>query len=282
MTSDQLEAVVIHEPDETPEAPDLPALLGMVHLEALPGTPSARLELDAIVEQAVTDAQIYLDAGFTGVIIENMHDVPYLRRTVGPEIVASMTVVATAIYELLHEEASLGIQVLAGANQAALAVAHASGAHFIRGEGFVFASVADEGLLDEADAGPLLRYRRMIDAEHIEIWADIKKKHSAHAITGDVDLAETARAAVFCNADALIITGDATGQPTDAHDVRRVREAVGEDIPIAIGSGVNPTNAATLLDAGANTLIVGSWCKEDGDWRNPVDANRVQRMAAAV
>src|SRR5690606_22936151 len=91
----------------------------------------------------------------------------------------------------------LGIQILAGANRAALAVAHAAGLQFIRAEGFVFASVADEGLLDEADAGPLLRYRKMIGAEHVAIFADIKKKHSSHAITADVDVSETTKAAEF-------------------------------------------------------------------------------------
>jgi hypothetical protein len=53
----------------------------------------------------------------------------------------------------------LGIQVLAGANLWAIAVAHACSASFVRVEGFVFAHVADEGLI-ESTAGSLLRYRR--------------------------------------------------------------------------------------------------------------------------
>src|SRR6185295_17642379 len=108
----------------------------------------------------------------------------------------------------------LGVQVLAGANKEALAVAHAAGCQFIRAEGFVFAHVADEGLMPEADAGSLLRYRRAIGAEHIAVLADIKKKHSSHAITADVDLAETAKAAEFFGAEGVVVTGTATGEPT--------------------------------------------------------------------
>ena len=109
-------------------------------------------------------------------------------------------------------EVPLGLQVLAGANREALAVAFAAGAAFVRCEGFVFAHVADEGLM-ESDAGALLRYRRAIGAEGVRVFADVKKKHSAHAITADVELADTAHAAEFFLADGVIVTGVATGRP---------------------------------------------------------------------
>ena len=59
----------------------------------------------------------------------------------------------------------------------------------------------------DACAGPLLRYRKQICAEHIAVWADVKKKHAAHAVTADVSLAETVKAAEFFGADAVIVTG---------------------------------------------------------------------------
>ena len=115
---------------------------------------------------------------------KNMHDRPYLLRHVGSEIVAAMTVVVQAVRQAV--DVPLGVQILAGANTHALAVAHASDASFIRAEGFVFAQVSDEGLMDTADAAKLLRYRRLIGADEIAVIADIKKKHSSHAITADV------------------------------------------------------------------------------------------------
>lgn len=254
-------------------------LIGMVHVGALPGTPHADGTLDDVVDRATMDARRLVDAGFEALIVENMHDRPYLRGAVGPEIVAAMTRVTLAVRELAPD-VPLGVQVLAGANEAALAVALAAGADFIRAEGFVFASVADEGLLDEAAAGKLLRYRRALGARGIAVYADIKKKHSAHALTADVDLAETARAAFFCGADGVIVTGVATGSAAAPEDLAAVRGAVG-DAPVLVGSGVTPENAAAFV-AGSDGLIIGSSAKSGGDWRGEVDPRRASALVEAV
>ena len=111
-------------------------------------------------------------------MLENMHDTPYLRGTVGPEIVAALAIIARVVKD--ESKLPCGIQILAGANREALAVAHAAGLDFIRAEGFAFAHVADEGIL-ESSAADLLRYRRAIGAEHVEVWADVKKKHSSRS-----------------------------------------------------------------------------------------------------
>lgn len=253
------------------------ALIGMVHLAALPGTPRNCLPMPQVVEQAVQEAQLLAEAGFDAIIIENMHDVPYLQREVGPEIISAMTIVACAIRRSL--DIPMGVQVLAGANRAALAVAHAAQAQFIRVEGFVYAAVADEGFLHQADAGPLLRYRRQIGAEGVRILADIKKKHSAHAITGDVDVGEMARAADFFGADGVIITGIATGQSIRIDDLGTARIAT--QLPLVVGSGVTPESVADLY-AYADALIVGSYYKRDGLWSNPVCPERAKELVDAV
>lgn len=254
-----------------------PALIAMIHVGALPGTPRAEKPVAQLAAQAVQEAKRLTDSGVDAILLENMHDVPYLNRAVGPEIVASMTAVCAAVRAAT--KLPLGVQVLAGANQAAIAVAQAAGCQFIRAEGFVFAHVADEGLMAQADAGPLLRYRRAIGATDIAILADIKKKHSAHAITADVDLAETARAAEFFGADGVIVTGTATGSPADPKDVAAVRKAVG--VPVLVGSGVTPDNLAAFAPH-AHAIIVGSYLKKDGNWRNPPDPARVQSMVKSV
>jgi uncharacterized protein len=246
----------------------------MVHVGALPGTPSSARPVAEIAEAAVAEARMYAAAGFHGVMIENMHDRPYLKGSAGPEIVAAMAAIGVEVRRATG--LPLGVQILAGANSAALAVAHACGAAFIRVEGFVFAHVADEGLI-ESTAGELLRYRRAIGAEHVRVFADVKKKHSAHALTADVDLVETARAAEFFQADGVILSGVATGRPTDPEEVRAVSNAV--DIPVLVGSGVTPDNVNCFQSADA--LIVGSFVKRDGIWSNPLDDARVQAIARA-
>jgi predicted TIM-barrel enzyme len=128
------------------------------------------------------------------VIIENTHDRPYLKGAVGPEIVAALEVIGREVRSAA--KLPLGVQVLAGANHCALAVAVACGASFVRVEGVVFAHVADEGIIESSGAS-LLRHRRAIGADRIRVLADVKKKHSAHALTADVSLVETAKAAEF-------------------------------------------------------------------------------------
>ena len=119
------------------------ALIGVIHVAALPGTPGARLDVAAIAEAAVAEARMYEAAGFHALAIENTHDRPYLKSSVGPEITAAMSVIGCEVRRAVA--LPLGVQILAGANLAALAVAHACGAAFVRVEGFVFAHVADEG-----------------------------------------------------------------------------------------------------------------------------------------
>jgi membrane complex biogenesis BtpA family protein len=250
------------------------ALVGMLHLGALPGTPSAVHSVEELIEVTLAEARIYRDAGFTALAIENMHDRPYLKGGVGPEITAAMTALAR---EVKHETGLvLGIQVLAGANREALAIAHASGADFVRVEGFVYAHVADEGVI-ESCAGDLLRYRRAIGAERVLIFADIKKKHSAHAMTADVSIVETARAAEFFLADGVIVTGAATGQPASPDEVRDVVRAA--RVPVLVGSGITQANLAQFSTA--HGFIVGSSVKQGGVWYNPLDCDAVRALAGA-
>jgi uncharacterized protein len=251
------------------------ALIGVIHVGGLPGTPSHDRSLTRVVEEAVAEARMYSSAGFHGLLIENTHDRPYLKGAVGPEIVASLTVIGHEIRRAVPS-APLGVQVLAGANQAALAVALACGASFVRVEGFVFAHVADEGII-ESSAAALLRYRRTIGAEGIRIFADIKKKHSAHAMTADVGLVETAKAAEFFLVDGVIVTGISTGEPTDAAEVRAVATAI--NAPVLVGSGVTSANLGDYESADA--LIVGSDVKRDGLWSNPLDESRTRALARA-
>ena len=252
------------------------ALIGVIHAQALPGTPARRLPVRAIAEAAAAEAAIYAEAGFHGLILENTHDRPYLKgAAIGPEIVAAMSIVGAEI----RRAASLpvGIQVLAGANRAALAVAHACRAAFVRVEGFVFAHVADEGVI-ESSAGDILRYRRAIGADDVLVFADIKKKHSAHAITADVDIVETAKAAEFFSVDGVIVSGSATGSPADPEEVEAVSRAA--TVPTLIGSGITPENLARYR--GADAFIVGSCVKAGGIWSGALDATRAREVVEAL
>lgn len=255
--------------------PQKHALIGALHLGAMPGTPRNVLTPRAIVEQAVEEAKVLAATGFHGIILENMHDRPYLKGSVGPEVVATMAVATAEVRRVV--DLPIGIQILAGANEQALATAFCAGADFIRAEGFVFGHMADEGLI-EACAGPLLRYRKQIGADRVKILCDIKKKHSSHALTSDLTLEDTAKAAEFFLADGVVVTGLETGSQTDPGEVASTAKA--SSLPVWIGSGLTPDNVADY--PAAHGFIVGSWMKRDGDWTKPVDPARCQAMATAV
>jgi len=248
----------------------------MVHVGPLPGTPLNSMKIDAIISEALRETLILSESGVDAIIIENMHDRPYMNRNIGPEIVASMTSIAKEIRQAF--KIPVGIQILAGANKEALAVALAAGFDFIRAEGFVFGHLADEGWMN-SDAGELLRYRKQIGAENIKIFTDIKKKHSSHFVSSDVSIAETAKAAAFFLSDGVIVTGNSTGEKASAEEVKMVKNAV--EIPVIIGSGINSDNIEDYWDF-ADAFIVGSSLKKDGNWENEVDRNRVEKLMQKV
>lgn len=248
-------------------------LVGVIHVGALPGTPRSRMSVDELTELAVREAAVYRDGGVDALMVENMHDVPYLRGSVGPEIVAAMTVVARAVKA--ESNLPVGVQILAGANLEAVAVAHAAGLDYVRVEAYTFAHVADEGII-ESSAAELLRFRRKIGAEGVRVWADVKKKHASHAITSDVSLGETAAAVEFMLGDAVIVSGNATGEPPRASDVREAKSHC--RLPVLLGSGVTVENVLEFYDT-ADGFIVGSYFKEGGLWSNTVERERVERLA---
>ncbi len=256
--------------------PARPALVGMVHLRALPGAPRSTLAPQAIVDKAVEEAVKLERAGFDALVVENMHDRPYLFDASGADTVATFAIATAAVVRAV--KVPVGVQILSGANLAALAVAHAAGASFVRAEGFVFSAVADEGLLAKASAGALLRERRRLGAESIMIFADLRKKHSSHALTADLDITAWAHAAEFFGADGVIITGAETAMAPDECELAMARGAT--RLPVLVGSGATPANLASIFKH-ADAVIVGSTLKVDGHWANELDDRRIAAFIAA-
>jgi hypothetical protein len=254
-----------------------PLLIGCVHVLPLPGAAGYCADMDLIIKTAVNEAMIYSEAGFDAVILENMHDTPYLKGYVYPETVAAMTAVASAVRDKLPVK-PLGIQILSAANREALGVAIASKLDFLRVEGYTFAHVADEGII-QSSAAELIRLRDYLKAQNIKVLADIKKKHSSHAITADVSIEETAEAAEFMKADGIIITGSSTGKKPSQDDIKRVRPHT--SLPVLVGSGITPDNIADYYSI-VDGIIAGSYCKETGHWKLPVSPERCKKLAECV
>jgi len=251
-------------------------IIGMVHLPPLPGSPRWDGSMSRVVACALADANALVEGGADAVLVENFGDAPFTPGRVEPAAVAAMSVVAAEVRNALPRTL-LGVNVLKNDARAALAVAAAVGAEFIRVNVHAGAVLADQGIV-QSDAYGTLRDRRLLGVD-VAIFADVGGKHAVPL--GPVDLDQTARDLVHRGlADALVVSGPATGQATPLTDVKRVRSAVA-DVPLLIGSGVTAETIAELLSV-ADGVIVGTSVKRNGDVRLPVERARVEKLVAAA
>ncbi len=226
---------------------------------------------------AIDDGLAYAEGGVDGLIIENHGDIPFLKPDdIGPETSASLAVITDRIGQAVG--LPLGINVLANAAIPALAVAKAGGARFVRVNQWANAYVANEGFV-EGEAARAMRYRARIDAKDIAIFADAHVKHGAHAIVADRSIPELVRDVEFFDADAVIATGQRTGDAATTEEITTVRS--GTALPVLVGSGVSLANVATILPL-VDAVIVASALKQDGVWWQKVEVARVKAFMAAV
>jgi uncharacterized protein len=253
-------------------------VVGVVHLPALPGSPGYHgSAIDALVDAALEDARRYARGGVHGLIVENHGDIPFAKPDdLGPETAAVMAVITDRVRREVG--LPLGINVLANGARHALAVAQAAGAGFVRVNQWANAYVANEGIL-EGPAAAATRYRAWLRADRIRVFADVHVKHGAHAITADRSLDELTRDLEFFDADAVIVTGQRTGDGADLAELAAVRAAT--RLPLLVGSGVTPETVGPILGI-ANGVIVASALKEDGVWWNPVSEARVRAFMDVV
>lgn len=250
-------------------------LVGMVHLLPLPGAPAWRGSLDEVTTRAVSEARILEEGGLSGVMVENYGDVPFHPGAVPPETVAAMAVVVQAVVEAV--EVPVGVNVLRNDAHAALAVAAATGARFVRVNVHTGAMWTDQGLV-QGRAHETLRLRQGL-APDVAILADVLVKHAVPP--AGVDVVEAARDQWHRGlADGLVVTGSATGAAVDPSRLESVRRAVPE-APLWIGSGVTPDTVGTILGAG-HGAIVGSTLHREGVAGAGIDRERVARLMAGV
>lgn len=248
------------------------ALIGVVHLPPLPGSPRWGGDLESAIAFAVRDARAYERGGADALFIENFGDVPFTKSTVAPETIASMAAAGRAIRQAV--KLPIGFNVLRNDACAALALCAACGGSFIRVNVHTGAMLTDQGLI-EGNAFETLRYRRRV-CPAAQIFADVHVKHAVPL--GHWTIEDSARDTVERGlAEALIVSGAGTGMAADIGEVQRVR-ATCPSAKILLGSGVTRANAREYARV-ADGVIVGSSLKRGGKVANPVDEKRVAALA---
>ncbi len=248
------------------------AVVGMIHLPPLPGSPGFAGHLDRIYESVLHDARALEAGGVHGLMMENFGDIPFYPGRVPAYVVAQMTAIAAEVRRTV--KIPLGINVLRNDGLSALAVAVAVGASFIRVNVLSGARVCDQGLL-QGIAHELLRERAILKAEHVKILADVDVKHSA--ALAHRPLADEVEDTILRGlADGVIVSGAGTGKPTDLAKLQLVKQAAG-NTPVYIGSGVKASTIAGFLPH-ADGFIVGTAFKENGDVANLVEVQRVREL----
>lgn len=252
-------------------------LVGVVHLPPLPGSPGWGGTMESVLARAQEDALALAEGGADAVIVENFGDVPFTTGPVGPHTVAAMSLAVQAVKDVAR--LPVGINVLRNDPQAALAIAAATGARFVRVNVHYGVMAADEGII-EGRAAETLRYRRSLGVDTaVKVFADVLVKHAQPV--GSPDISHVARETVQRGlADAIIVTGPATGSPAALRDLQAVKDAVPE-VPVLVGSGLDEANAPEFMSI-ADGAIVGTSLKVGGLVQNRVDPARVERLARLI
>ena len=252
------------------------ALIGMIHVGALPGTPAARHDLDALVGTAIEEARIYQSAGFHALMIENMHDRPYLNGVGRPR----------------NHRGDDRDRPRGAARGAAAARGPGAGGREPRGagggarvrrrrscavEGFVFAHVADEGLIERRRRRAAPVSQRDRSRRHAGVRRHQEEAFGACDDGGRRHRDDRARGRVL---------------PGRRRDRQRGRDRPADRARSGPGGsrgGDDPGVRRLGSDAGqrskeyadADGFIIGSSAKRDGYWSNPVDPARVAAFTAA-
>ena len=252
----------------------LPAVVGMVHLAPLPGSPGCDRDADtmkAVIAKALKDAAAIEKGGAAGIMIENFFDAPFTGDRVEAHTTAALAICVHEIKKAVS--IPVGVNVLRNDGLTAVSIAAVTGADFLRVNVLTHAMVTDQGII-QGRAYEISRLRSFLGSEAL-VFADVMVKH-AYPL-GDMDIATAAKdIAHRGGADVLVVSGSGTGDPINKEELRTVREAV-PGVPLASGSGITPDNLelfGPLLDI----IIVGTWIKENGNVQKPVDPDRVRRL----
>ena len=247
-------------------------LAAMIAVLPIPGSPLYDGSDQRVIDQALADLEVYRAAGVDSILFENDHDLPYIQPPLDERGIDLMTKIVKEARTRF--DGPIGIQMLEAANITSLEIAAAADLDYIRVEAFVFAHVGGSGIIN-GSAGKILRRRKELGAEHIKVFADVKKKHGSHSLTIDLDIKDEIMQAEFFMADGVIVTSQFTGINPDKNDLLKAKSAT--KLPVLIGSGMTAENIHEYVPL-ADGFIVGSYFRKDGKFLETLEPARFHRF----
>ena len=251
-------------------------VLGMVHLPPLPGTPFYdEGSFQHTLEVAVASACALAEGGADGCLVQTVDRVYATGEESDPARTAAVALIVNAVAAATGEGFQIGVQLMANALKASLAVAKVAGGSYIRAGALVGATLTPHGMV-EARPLEVMDYRVKIGAQQVKVIAEVESMHFRW-FGGDRPVAQVARAARGAGADAVPL-----GHPdedTTLQMIATVREAV-PGLPVILAGYTNHGNAARLL-AAADGAYVGT-CLERGGWGGQIDPGRVRAYVDIV
>ena len=249
-------------------------VIACIHLKPLPGSPLYEGSMGNVIEAALSEVNIFKKHKIDGLIVENFRDMPFYPDNLPAETIAAMSSVTREIVKAFP--GPVGVNALRNDATAAMAIAVATGARFIRVNVHTGAAVTDQGVI-QGKAHKTLRLRATLKSD-VLIFADVNVKHATQLGNRSIAL-ETRDLTERGLADAIIVSGDLTGSEAKTEDIEEVRHNT--HLPIILGSGATPENLPSFL-ANIDSLIVGSYFKKDGKAANQVNEARVKKFMAGI
>jgi membrane complex biogenesis BtpA family protein len=251
-------------------------IIGMLHLPPLPGSYNYTGQaLDDIIEYALREAEILASTGFDGFLMQNAGDRP-ASLEVCPEKVAYMSVIGAAVRRA-YPAIPLGVNVCWNVPKATIAVCHAAGGSFIRLEHvYIGMAITASGPVYGC-AYEATQFLKLLDAKHIQIFADVYEAHSVPL--GRVPIEQAAHQAIHaCQAHAVVITGRTFGASLGM--IETIRQSA-PTLTVMLGGGSHPGNVGEALRV-ADAIMVGRSLKTRPDLLAPIERDKAEAYMAAV
>lgn len=249
------------------------AIIGLLHLKALPGDPFYEGSMEAVIAQAKDELDAMQEGGVDGILITNELSLPYEKK-VSAVTLASMARVVGALEGRFR--VPYGVEAIYDAD-ASIDICAATDAKFSRCV-FTGAYAGDLGLVDK-DIAKTLRRRRYLERNDLKLFYFVNSEGEVYL--NDRPIEDITKTMIFnCKPEALVVAGGMAGMSPENTMLSKVKKAAG-DLPVFCGTGCKTDNIEQIFSI-SDGAFVGTTFKKDGKFGNPVEYERVKTFMDKV